>query len=180
MVSCECCEIFKSSLFYRTPWVAASELCFMFIQVCIQCWVKYLNEWKSSILSSVPLYRNHHYKSLYDTKNYQWVPVEHSSKLSTNKNVRCIQEKIERRRSEAVTRSYSVKKVFLNFLKNLQENTCTRVSFLIKPEACDFIKKETLTQVFFCEFCEIFKKTFFIERLWWLLLDNSNPLLIQK
>ena len=27
--------------------------------------------------------------------------------------------------------------------------------------ACNFIKKETLTQVFSCEFCEIFKKTFF-------------------
>ena len=28
-------------------------------------------------------------------------------------------------------------------------------------EACDFIKIETLAQVFFCEFCEIFKNTFF-------------------
>ena len=29
------------------------------------------------------------------------------------------------------------------------------------PEACNFIKKEALAQVFFCELCEIFKKTFF-------------------
>ena len=28
-------------------------------------------------------------------------------------------------------------------------------------EACNFIKKETLAQVFPCEFCEIFKNTFF-------------------
>ena len=28
------------------------------------------------------------------------------------------------------------------------------------PEACIFIKKETLTQVFFCEFCKISKNTF--------------------
>ena len=27
--------------------------------------------------------------------------------------------------------------------------------------ACNFIKKETLAQVFFCEFCEISKKTGF-------------------
>ena len=27
--------------------------------------------------------------------------------------------------------------------------------------ACNFIKKETLTQVFSCEFCEISKNTFF-------------------
>ena len=30
--------------------------------------------------------------------------------------------------------------------------------------------KETPTQVFSCEYCEIFKKTFFAERLRWLLL----------
>ena len=29
------------------------------------------------------------------------------------------------------------------------------------PQACNFIKKETLTQVFSCEFCESFKNTFF-------------------
>ena len=31
--------------------------------------------------------------------------------------------------------------------------------------ACNFIKKETLAQVFLCEFCEIFKNTFFTEDL---------------
>ena len=38
-------------------------------------------------------------------------------------------------------------------------------------EAYNFIKKETLTQVFSCEFFEIFKNTFFFtEHLQWLLL----------
>ena len=32
------------------------------------------------------------------------------------------------------------------------------------------LKKETLAQVFSCEFCEISKNTVFIEHLWWLLL----------
>ena len=41
-----------------------------------------------------------------------------------------------------------------------------RVSFLIKLQACNFIKKETLAQVFSCEFCEISKNTFFTEHLW--------------
>ena len=36
--------------------------------------------------------------------------------------------------------------------------------------ACNFIKKETLAQVFSCEFCEISKNTLFPEHLWWLLL----------
>ena len=32
--------------------------------------------------------------------------------------------------------------------------------------SCNFIKKETLSQVFSCEFCEIFKNTFFTKHLW--------------
>ena len=46
-------------------------------------------------------------------------------------------------------RSFSVKKVFLEISKKLHENTCA-----------NFIKKETLAQVFFCEFCEISWSTF--------------------
>ena len=34
-----------------------------------------------------------------------------------------------------------------------------------------FIKKESLEQMFSCEFCQIFKNTFFIEDLSWLLLS---------
>ena len=51
------------------------------------------------------------------------------------------------------------KKVFLKFSQNSQENTCARVSFLIKFNKV--VKKETLAQVFSCEFCEIFKNRFF-------------------
>ena len=63
---------------------------------------------------------------------------------------------------EAVVRKCSVRKVFLQILQISQENTCARVSFLIKlqAKACNFIKKETLAQVFSCEFCEISKNTF--------------------
>ena len=65
----------------------------------------------------------------------------------------------------------SVKKIFLENSQNSQENTCARVSFLIKLQACHFIRKQTLAQVFSCEFCEFSKNTFFTEHLWWLLLD---------
>ena len=63
--------------------------------------------------------------------------------------------------TEAVARRCSVKKVFLEILRNSQENTCARVSFLIKLQACNFIKKETLAQVFSCEFCKISKNAFY-------------------
>ena len=47
--------------------------------------------------------------------------------------------------------------MFLKISQNSQENT--------RPEACNFIKRETLAQVFSCEFCEIFKNTFFTGHL---------------
>ena len=53
--------------------------------------------------------------------------------------------------------------MFLEILQILQENTCARASFLIK--GWGLIKKETLTQVFTCEFCEISKNTFLTEHL---------------
>ena len=55
----------------------------------------------------------------------------------------------------------------LEILQNLQEKTCVRVSFLIKIQAraCNFIEKETLAQVFSCEFCKSSKNTFFTEQL---------------
>ena len=74
--------------------------------------------------------------------------------------------------SEVVVRKYSVKKLLLKISQNSQENTCVRVSFLIKfqASACNLIKKETLTQVFSCEICESFKNAFFIKHLKWMLL----------
>ena len=54
--------------------------------------------------------------------------------------------------TEAVAWRWSAKK---GVLKNFAKFTGKHLS-----HACNFIKKETLVQVFFCEFCEIFKNTF--------------------
>ena len=51
--------------------------------------------------------------------------------------------------------------MFIEILQNSQENTCARDSFLVKFQACNFIRNESLAQVFSCEFCEISKNTFF-------------------
>ena len=58
-------------------------------------------------------------------------------------------------------------KVFIEISQNSQENTCTRVSFLIKLQAWG------LAQVFCCEFCEISKNTFF-KQLWVTASDLSK------
>ena len=66
----------------------------------------------------------------------------------------------ERLNTEAVAKRWSVRKVFLEISKNSQGNTCARISFLIKFQASNFLKKETLAQVLSCEYCEISKNTF--------------------
>ena len=55
---------------------------------------------------------------------------------------------------------YSVKNVFLEISQNSQENTCASLFFNKVAGAWNVIKKETLAQVFSCEFCEISKNTF--------------------
>ena len=47
------------------------------------------------------------------------------------------------------------------------------------PEACNFIKKDTLAQVFFCEFCAIFKNTFFTEYIWMTASDDLKNEIIE-
>ena len=54
---------------------------------------------------------------------------------------------------EAAIQRCSVKKVFLKLCKIHRKTPV--------PEAYNFIKKEILAQMFSCEFCEIFNRTFF-------------------
>ena len=64
---------------------------------------------------------------------------------------------------EAVAQRCSVKKVFFQILQNSQKITFAWVSFLIKLQDVflNFIKKETLAQVFSCKFCKICKNICF-------------------
>ena len=82
-------------------------------------------------------------------------------------------EKIFFLSSEAVVQKRSVKKMFSNILQNLQENTSTKVSFYLKLQAsaCNYVKKETVEEVFSCGFFEIFKNIFSIEQPWCVLLN---------
>ena len=65
--------------------------------------------------------------------------------------------------SEAVARSCSVKKgVLANFTKFTGKHLSQSLFFnKVAGGACNFIKKESLAQVFSCEFCEISKNTVF-------------------
>ena len=50
----------------------------------------------------------------------------------------------------------------INPMKNWMSEAVTGC---VLPETCNFIKKETLAEVFSCEFCEISKNTSFTEHL---------------
>ena len=65
------------------------------------------------------------------------------------------------------------KSVLRNFAKFTGKQLCKSLFFnKIVGLRHNFIKKETLAQVFSYEFCEISKNTVFTEHLWWLLLGN--------
>ena len=51
------------------------------------------------------------------------------------------------------------KGALINFTKLTGKHLCQSLFFNKVAEACNFIKKETLAQVFSCESCEISKNT---------------------
>ena len=62
---------------------------------------------------------------------------------------------------EAVAQMCYVKKVLVEISQKTLENTCAKVSFLIKLQAGLLLyEKEILAQVFSCEFCQFSKNTF--------------------
>ena len=67
------------------------------------------------------------------------------------------------------------KVIFINFSKFTRTKTVS-VSFLINlPEACNFIiKNKALAQVLSCEFCEIFRNTYFVKHLQTTAFDYSS------
>ena len=51
-----------------------------------------------------------------------------------------------------------------DFARFTRKHLCQGFS-VFRPQACNFIKKEFLAQVFSCKFCEIFKNNFFAKHL---------------
>ena len=72
----------------------------------------------------------------------------------------------DRRRSEEAA--------VVTFLKISQENICTIVSFSLKLQACNFIKKETPVQVFTVHFTKLSRTPFIQNTSGRLLLDLLN------
>ena len=69
---------------------------------------------------------------------------------------------------EATTEGILQERVFLEILQNSQEDNWVSASFLKKcgMRPATLLKKETVAQVFSCEFCKISTNTVFTEHLW--------------
>ena len=61
------------------------------------------------------------------------------------------------------------KGVLRNFAKFTGRHLCQTLFF---NKGCNFIKKETLAQVFYVNFVKLLRTPFSIEHLWWLLLQR--------
>ena len=73
---------------------------------------------------------------------------------------------------EVVAQTCSVKKVFLEISQNSQENTCARVSFLIKLQAAlaTLLKNSLWHRCFSVNFAKFVRAPFLTEQVRWLLL----------
>ena len=70
----------------------------------------------------------------------------------------------------------SVRKgVLRNYAKITGKHLCQSLFFnKVAGRSSTLLKKKTLAQVFSCEFCEIFKNTFFTEYLWATASKNTK------
>ena len=73
--------------------------------------------------------------------------------------------------SEALVQRCSIKKCVLRNVTKFTGKHLYQSHFLNKVAGLRPKEKKSLAQVFFCEFCEISKNTFFTENLRWLLLN---------
>ena len=66
-------------------------------------------------------------------------------------------------------RCFVKKSVLRNFEKFIRKHLCQSILFNnvtgLRPEICNFIKKATPEQLFFCKLCETSKNTYFAEHL---------------
>ena len=85
-----------------------------------------------------------------------------------NKNAKQnIANSMLRKDLKVCTYTRSVTNMFLNISQYSQENTCVVFSFLqsCRPSGLQLYWNENLTQMFFREYCKIFKKIYFQEHL---------------
>ena len=164
MLSFDICEIFNNTWFIELlRWLLRktyfTDFCFTFVLLGFAMKMKFLEKYIFSISSCL----------------VQSLCYSCSMKLFDNPSLnRCFLSPAWCYRSSH--RRCSVKKGVVRNFAFSQENTCARVSFLIKLQALK--NKKTLVQVFSYEFCEISKNTFFTGHLWTTASNVTRSILL--
>ena len=89
--------------------------------------------------------------------NYNFWAIRKDAKYTLKKDT--VHSKVNNQRRRCSVR----KGVLRNFAKFSGKHLCQSLLFKLQAEVCNFIKKQTLAQVFSSEFYEISKNTFFTE-----------------
>ena len=123
--------------------------------------------------------------SIFTVKHMMKIYVERYSFVmffcdKVSKFAGCGKNSVEGLAAEAVAQRCSVKKVFLGISQNSQENTCARISFLIKLQASGLrlstlLKKRFWHWCFPVNFAKFLRLPFLTEHLHWLLLWMAYP-----
>ena len=95
--------------------------------------------------------------------------VLNSTLTIRNYRTRCSAEQLQKQPPEVFCKKKGVLKNFATFTGKYPNRSLILIKFQTEP--CNFIKKEILALVFFCEFCEIFGNTFFTEHSGRLLMQ---------
>ena len=96
-----------------------------------------------------------------------WRNIQNSTHLLNKKN-----QSISKSLRSSHWRCSVRKGVLRNVVKFTEKHLWQSLFFNKFAGLCNFIKKETLPQVFFCEFCDISKNTFYTEHLWVTASDH--------
>ena len=105
-------------------------------------------------------------------KIFLHIYLKHQQILQTTLTMEsnCLLAKLALPILEAATKGVLCKKVLLEISQNAQENTCARVSFLIKLQPATLLKKRLWHRCFPVDFGKFLRTPSYIEHLWWFHL----------
>ena len=118
-------------------------------------------------IDSAPLKSMILYRQKFDRKKRKcyWILYDFDFVIKNLPNFLRYKGKITNIFRRRIAKNCFVKNEFIKIPQKSQKNICATVSFLLKMQAeiCKFIKKETLAQVFSCEFCtQLLRTPFYI------------------
>ena len=108
---------------------------------------------------------------------FLWKPIDFIKSISSSKSFSSVSIAVAKNKKLEIQKQ-SPRGVLRNFTKFSRKLLCHSLFFnnVTGKRPATLLKKETLAQMFSCEFCEISKNTPFYRNLWWLVLQICNTI----